>query len=566
MNKKKRFCTAVMLLLTAAMISACEPRQTEAETGISGTAYDETANTKGQPVGTEKKESESAQPKENQTESSEENPNSRPETVLSESVSTEADPSGTNDANESGTENDGQMNETVSRAVPSVTGSLRVEGTQLTGQNGEAVQLRGISTHGLAWFPEYVNEACFQELREDWQINVIRLALYTAEYGGYCSGGDQEALKAKIREGVEYAREADLYVIIDWHILSDCSPQTYREEAKAFFDEMASLYAGSDHVLYEICNEPNGSTDWGEIKSYAEEIIGVIRAHDENAVILIGTPNWSQYVDQAAADPITKYDNLMYTLHFYAATHKEELRKRMTDALEAGLPVFVSEYGICDASGSGAPDEAQANLWIARMNEYGVSYVAWNLSNKNETSAILSDSCKKTSGFVQEDLSASGLWLYKMLTGTQPASEEVTENFEPAETQSPAETQPPAEMQPPAETQPPAESPAGQQDQAAVTLTGEDLELTPVLVNSWESDGRSFYHYTMTLRNVSGKTGSAWAVELEFSGEISLEDGWNGDYTVQGRTLLITSKDYNGAVAADGSVSDVGFIVSGGSL
>ena len=120
-------------------------------------------------------------------------------------------------------------------------------------------------------------------------------------------------------------------------------------------------------------------------------------------------------VDQAAEDPLTEYDNLMYTLHFYAATHQDDLRAKMESALSLGLPIFVSEYGICDASGNGGLDFEQANAWIASLDQHNISYVAWNLSNKNESSALLRDSCTKTSGFTSEDLSASGQWLHEML-------------------------------------------------------------------------------------------------------------------------------------------------------
>lgn len=300
-------------------------------------------------------------------------------------------------------------------SIVSILEPLHVSGTVLTDSFGNVVQLKGISTHGLAWFPDYVYEDCFRQLKDDWNINVIRLAMYTAESGGYCTGGDKERLKELIRNGVEYASRSGLYVIIDWHILSDGNPGTYKEEAKSFFAEMAEYCTDYNNVLYEICNEPNGSADWNDIKSYAEEIIPVIRTYDKDAVILVGTPNWSQYVDQAAADPITGYDNIMYTLHFYAATHTDFLRNAMVSALDAGLPVFVSEYGICDASGTGAIDEEQANQWITIMDQYDVSYVAWNLSNKAETSAILSTGCGKTANFSEEDLSESGKWLYHML-------------------------------------------------------------------------------------------------------------------------------------------------------
>lgn len=300
-------------------------------------------------------------------------------------------------------------------ACPSVNGALRVQGTQLVDKTGNPVQLRGISTQGIAWFPDYINEACFQQLHEEWQANVIRLSMYTAEYGGFCTGGDRDVLKQLIQDGVTYAENQDMYVVLDWHILSDSNPNMYLEEAKAFFQEMAGRYAESDHVLYEICNEPNGDATWSDIKAYAEEVIPVIRSQDEDAVILVGTPNWSQFVDQAAADPITGYDNLMYTLHFYAATHTDNLRSTMAQAVENGLPVFISEYGICDASGSGAIDEIQADAWIESLDKYGISYIAWNLSNKEETSAMLQSGCSKTSGFTPEDLSESGKWVYQML-------------------------------------------------------------------------------------------------------------------------------------------------------
>lgn len=296
--------------------------------------------------------------------------------------------------------------------------ALHVEGTALVDGNGNPVQLRGISTHGLAWFPDYVNEACFKQLHEEWGVDVIRLAMYTAEYGGYCTDGDRDALKKLVKDGVEYATNQNMYVIIDWHILSDGNPNTYKEDAKEFFAEVAEMYADYSNVLYEICNEPNGGTGWADIKAYAEEVIAVIRTYDEDGIILVGTPNWSQYVNEAAEEPITGYDNIMYTLHFYAATHKDSLRDAMKAAIDSGLPVFVSEFGICDASGNGAIDEAQADEWVRVMDEYGVSYVAWNLSNKAETSAIIDSGCNKTSGFSEEDLSSSGKWLYRMFTGS----------------------------------------------------------------------------------------------------------------------------------------------------
>lgn len=295
-------------------------------------------------------------------------------------------------------------------------GALHVEGTTLCDKKGNTVQLRGVSTHGLSWYPQYVNDKCFKELHDKWGANVVRLAMYTAEYNGYCTGDakNRKELKALIKKGVKLADKYHMYVIVDWHILSDGNPKQNQKAAKAFFKDMSKQLKGYDNVLYEICNEPNGGTAWKDIKSYAKSIIPVIRENDKDAVIIVGTPVWSQEVDKAAADPI-KEKNIMYALHFYAATHKDWLRDTMTKAIKAGLPVFVTEYGICDSSGNGAIDKTEANKWIKTMNKYHVSYVAWNLSNKGETSAMIRSDCQKTSGFKRSDLSDSGKWIYDML-------------------------------------------------------------------------------------------------------------------------------------------------------
>lgn len=302
-------------------------------------------------------------------------------------------------------------------ATKSSLPALHVEGTKLCDKDGNVVQLRGVSTHGLSWFPQYVNDKYFKELHDKWGANVVRLAMYTEEYNGYCSGdaNNRKQLKALVKKGVKLAAKNDLYVIIDWHILSDGNPKKHVKASKAFFKEMSKTFKDYDNVLYEICNEPNGGTDWKTIKSYAKSVIPVIRKNDKDAVIIVGTPNWSQKVDEAAASQITGCDNLMYAFHFYAGTHKADMRKTLTDAVKKGLPVFVTEFGITDASGYGGIDKKEAAKWMKALNKHDISYVAWNVSNKDEGSAMIKSSCAKTSGLKRSDLSTSGKWIYDLL-------------------------------------------------------------------------------------------------------------------------------------------------------
>lgn len=302
--------------------------------------------------------------------------------------------------------------ENVSAATTPVkkNGRLSVKGTRLVNSQGKVVVLKGVSTHGINWFPQYVNKAAFKTLRDNWGVNCIRLAMYTEEYNGYCSGGNQAELRKLINNGVKYATELGMYVIIDWHILSDGNPVKNKKQAMSFFKYMAKKYKNQNNIFYEICNEPNGGTSWNRIKSYASPVIKTIRKYDKKNIILVGTPTWSQDVDVAADSPIKGYSNIMYTFHFYAATHGDSYRQKVQAAIQKGLPVFVSEFGISESSGNGRIDKNEANKWMQFLKKNKISYVCWSLCNKNESCSLLKSSCSRTGNFKKSDLSQAGLW------------------------------------------------------------------------------------------------------------------------------------------------------------
>ena len=313
-----------------------------------------------------------------------------------------------------------QPEEDEAVAVVAPAGRLFVSRGRLVNAEGQPVALRGVSTHGIGWFPEYVNADAFRTLRDDYGVNAIRIALYTEESGGYCTGGDRQQLSRLVAEGVACATELGMYAIIDWHTLSDGDPNRHADEAEAFWREMAQAYAGQDNVLYEICNEPNGGTTWASVRAYAQRIIPVIREYDGDAVILVGTPNWCQQLDGPVGSPVDD-DNVMYTLHFYATTHGQALRDELERALDQGLPVFISECSICEASGNGRVDYASADAWMALIRRRGLSYVAWNLSNKDEAAALIRSDCEKRSGWTEAELSETGKWF--LLSGRAAGGE-----------------------------------------------------------------------------------------------------------------------------------------------
>lgn len=290
-------------------------------------------------------------------------------------------------------------------------GQLSVKNGQLVDKSGKGYQLRGMSTHGLTWFPEFVNESAFKTLRDDWNTNVVRLAMYVDEWGnGQCYMGNKSGSLELLEKGVDICIKLDMYVIIDWHVLNPGDPSKYTNEAKSFFETVSKRYAKYPNVIYEICNEPNGGASWsGNIKPYAEKIIPVIRKNAPNSVIIVGTPTWSQEIDKPLSDPLS-YKNVMYAFHFYVATHAG-LRSNVENCVAQGLPVFVSEFGTCDASGGGANDFNETQKWLSYFDKQGISYCNWSICNKDETCSVLRPGTSANGNWSESDLTENGKWM-----------------------------------------------------------------------------------------------------------------------------------------------------------
>ena len=287
----------------------------------------------------------------------------------------------------------------------SYNGNLKLDGINLVNKYGEKIQLKGVSSHGLQWFNYLITDENIKTLKS-WGSNVFRLAMYTKE-GGYV---DNDRIYDDLIKDIDLVISNDMYVVVDWHILSDNNPNMNKEKAKEFFKKITSKYKNTPNILYEICNEPNGNTTWNDVKSYADEIVPIIRENSNN-IIIVGTPTWSQDVDSVIGNKVND-NNTMYTLHFYAGTHKEYLRDKAKKALENNIPIFVSEWGVSDASGNGGVYLDEADKWIDFINKNNLSYINWSLADKNESSALLKENNKVIN---DNTLSESGKYIKKIL-------------------------------------------------------------------------------------------------------------------------------------------------------
>lgn len=290
-------------------------------------------------------------------------------------------------------------------------GALSVMGTKLVDAQGQPLQLKGPSSMWLNWESTgYAqSEVGVGFMRDDWGATVIRAAMGIEPNNAYLASPER-ALR-DVRAVVDNAIALGLYVIIDWH---DHNAHEHQEEAIEFFSMMAEEYGHTPNVIYEIYNEPL-QVDWSSIiKPYHEAVVAAIRAIDTDNVIILGTPNWSQYVDVAANDPVAG-DNLMYTLHFYSCTHRERERTRGDRAIAAGVALFVTEWGATHADG-GTPAnptlcEDEAQLWHDWMNENGIGWTAWKFDDCPDMSCYFKPGTPRTGDWTDEQLHGHGAFV-----------------------------------------------------------------------------------------------------------------------------------------------------------
>lgn len=280
-------------------------------------------------------------------------------------------------------------------------GQLSVKGTQLVDQNQVAISLRGVSFGWHNWWPRFYNKETVSWLKNDWNANVVRAAM-GVDADENCYINNPKYAQRKLEAVVDAAIKEDIYVIIDWH-----SHKIYLNEAKVFFDNISKKYGKHPNIIYEIFNEPEKQT-WPEVKAYAEEIIAVIRKNDPDNIILVGSPSWDQDVHLAAENPILNQTNLMYTLHFYAATHEKWLRDRADAALAKGLPIFVSESAGMEATGDGPLDLKAWQEYIDWMESKKMSWITWSIADKDETCSFLLPSASSKGKWKDKDLKDSG--------------------------------------------------------------------------------------------------------------------------------------------------------------
>jgi endoglucanase len=298
-----------------------------------------------------------------------------------------------------------QINKAPAGSPVARYGQLSVSGRYMKDMNNNTIMLHGQSFGWSTWWPQYWNANVVTWLASDWKVEVIRASMGIDTHPGYLN--DSTTQVNLLRTVVNAAIKDGIYVLIDWH----CEA-FHQAAAVAFFKKMAQTYGKYPNVIYEILNEPNNTQTWAQVKSYAQAVIAGIRQYDPNNIIVVGCPNWDQKIRDVANSPLTGYSNIMYTVHFYAATHGQWLRDDCTYAINKGIPIFVTECNGSEASGSGHFDYPQWNTWWNFCDENKISWINWSVSTKpGELCSILKPGAAEEGGWTKSQLTESGIYV-----------------------------------------------------------------------------------------------------------------------------------------------------------
>ncbi|SHM95597.1 endoglucanase [Fibrobacter sp. UWR3] len=281
-------------------------------------------------------------------------------------------------------------------------------------KDGAEVQVRGMSLYWslMPQAVEFWSEEGVSTMVRDMNIQIVRAAMATKatdDWNGEWNGiklkgweGDKTNQTNFVKTVVEAAIKNDIYVIIDWH---SHSAHQQTNSAKEFFKEMAETYGQYDNVIFEVFNEPE-QISWSDVKNYANQVIQVIRQYSDN-LILVGNPSWDQNPSDAIGNEVNDpKKNTAYTLHYYANSHNwsgnydwggESEGSKGEKAMNAGLSVFVSEWGTANSDGNGNPDQSRNKSWQDYMNKHKLSWANWSASYINEGTAAFQDGSNKNS-------------------------------------------------------------------------------------------------------------------------------------------------------------------------
>jgi aryl-phospho-beta-D-glucosidase BglC (GH1 family) len=280
-------------------------------------------------------------------------------------------------------------------AQPKPLPQIQVKGNLFVNNLGEPVVLRGVNTsdpYKLQGDKQW-NKRYFQEIK-NWGANAVRFPVHPANWRTL----GKDAYLKLLDEGIQWATELQLYVIIDWHSIGNLKTEVFHRpsykttisETRDFWQSMAKQYGKNSTVaFFELFNEPvnNGNfgiCTWAEWKTIMEEVITVIRAEEASNIPLVAGFNWGYDLTEAGADPI-RAARIGYTSHPYPMKREKPWEEKWTQDwgfMAERYPIMLTEIGFSGEEEKGAhipviSDESYGDAITAYSKQRGISYIVW---------------------------------------------------------------------------------------------------------------------------------------------------------------------------------------------
>lgn len=273
---------------------------------------------------------------------------------------------------------------------------VTVVNNQFVLPSGEAIVFRGLDASDPVKLQKdkHWNKAYFQEIK-NWGANLVRIPVHPMNWR---AKGNVAYLKL-LDQGVQWAREAGLYVILDWHsignlrseLFQDPMYETTRKETFEFWQIIASRYKDDPTVaFFELFNEPTtlrgqlGTCSWAQWKEMMEELIVIIRSYETKAIPLVAGFNWAYDLTDVATNPISA-EGIAYVSHPYPMKRDKPWQAQWTKDwgfVSEKYPLFLTEIGFCGEGERGAhvpviSDESYGEAITSYCDERKISYSVW---------------------------------------------------------------------------------------------------------------------------------------------------------------------------------------------
>ncbi len=275
-------------------------------------------------------------------------------------------------------------------------GRVSVNGSNFVAEDGTVIVFRGLSTSD----PDKLvddgiwSKAYFEEIKK-WGANLVRFPIHPRAWN---ERGPEAYLKI-LDDGIQWAGELGLYVILDWHSIGNLRTEVFqadmydttKKETYNFWRTMARKYGDNPTVaFYELYNEPTtynhqlGTLTWAYWSELMTEIITIIRANGGKGIPLVAGFNWAYDLTPIRDQPLP-VEGIAYVSHPYPQKRPHPWPEKWTNDwgfVKDKYPVILTEIGFSGPEDPGAhvpviSDESYGEAITNYCDEKGISYVVW---------------------------------------------------------------------------------------------------------------------------------------------------------------------------------------------